>query len=212
MQEAPVSGNLDSPEGGLDAMMQAMICTKEIGWRQNARHFIVFSTDANFHIAGDGRVCKRNWTKIVFFFNLWWSKIKKNTTAFQLAGIIEPNDCLCHLDSEGFYTHSLLQDYPSISQVCLDLSFFEIFKLTITFYICVTIKINKMARENNMNIIFAVTSNRNETYQLLSRNIRGSSIGTIERNSKNVVALVSGEYEVFSLSINFRITIIIYYT
>lgn len=54
-----MSGNLDSPEGGLDAMMQAMVCTKEIGWRQNARHFIVFSTDANFHIAGDGRVCKR---------------------------------------------------------------------------------------------------------------------------------------------------------
>ncbi|XP_016773439.2 integrin beta-PS [Apis mellifera] len=143
VQEAPVSGNLDSPEGGLDAMMQAMVCTKEIGWRQNARHFIVFSTDANFHIAGDGR----------------------------LAGIIEPNDCLCHLDSEGFYTYSLLQDYPSIFQI------------------------NKVARENNMNIIFAVTSNRNETYQLLSRSIRGSSIGTIERNSRNVVALVSGEYE-----------------
>lgn len=51
-----------------------------------------------------------------------------------------------------------------------------------------------------MNIIFAVTSNRNETYQLLSRSIRGSSIGTIERNSKNVVALISGEYEVFSLN------------
>lgn len=51
-----------------------------------------------------------------------------------------------------------------------------------------------------MNIIFAVTSNRNETYQLLSRSIRGSSIGMIERNSKNVVALVSGEYEVFSLN------------
>lgn len=67
-----------------------------------------------------------------------------------------------------------------------------------------SIKINKVARENNMNIIFAVTSNRNETYQLLSKSIRGSSIGTIERNSKNVVALVSGEYEVF-LSINFRI-------
>lgn len=36
---------------------------------------------------------------------------------YQLAGIIEPNDCKCHLDNEGFYTHSLLQDYPSISQV-----------------------------------------------------------------------------------------------
>lgn len=39
------------------------------------------------------------------------------TVLFQLAGIIEPNDCLCHLDEQGFYTYSLLQDYPSIAQV-----------------------------------------------------------------------------------------------
>lgn len=42
---------------------------------------------------------------------------EKNLTVSQLAGIIEPNDCKCHLDKKGFYTHSLLQDYPSISQV-----------------------------------------------------------------------------------------------
>jgi len=53
-----MSGNLDGPEGGLDAMMQVIVCTKEIGWRQKARHLIVFSTDANFHIAGDGKVCE----------------------------------------------------------------------------------------------------------------------------------------------------------
>lgn len=47
-----------------------------------------------------------------------------------------------------------------------------------------------------MNIIFAVPSQKNGTYQLLSRSISGSSIGTIERDSQNVVALVSGEYEV----------------
>ncbi|CAL7946615.1 unnamed protein product [Xylocopa violacea] len=143
VQEAPVSGNLDWPEGGLDAMMQAMVCTKEIGWRWNARHLIVFSTDAGFHIAGNGK----------------------------LAGIIEPNDCLCHLNEEGFYTHSLLQDYPSVAQI------------------------NKVAREHNMNIIFAVPSQRNTTYQLLSGSISGSSVGTIDHNSQNVVALVSGEYE-----------------
>jgi protocadherin alpha len=47
---------LDGPEGGLDAMMQVIVCTKKIGWRQKARHLIVFSTDATFHIAGDGKV------------------------------------------------------------------------------------------------------------------------------------------------------------
>ncbi|XP_076279784.1 integrin beta-PS [Lasioglossum baleicum] len=143
VQEAPLSGNLDTPEGGLDAMMQAIVCTKEIGWRQNARHLIVFSTDAVSHIAGDGR----------------------------LAGIIEPNDCLCHLDETGFYTYSLLQDYPSISQI------------------------NKMAHEHNVNIIFAITKSVSTNYELLSRSIGGSSTGIIDKDSRNVVALISGEYK-----------------
>lgn len=59
VKEAAVSGNLDAPEGGFDAMLQAMVCTEEIGWRQVARHLIVFSTDAKSHIAGDGRVRAR---------------------------------------------------------------------------------------------------------------------------------------------------------
>ncbi|KAK1136188.1 hypothetical protein K0M31_000753 [Melipona bicolor] len=143
VREAPVSGNLDAPEGGLDAMMQAMVCTKEIGWRQDARHLIVFSTDASFHVAGDGR----------------------------LAGIIEPNDCLCHLDEKGFYTHSLLQDYPSVSQI------------------------NRIAREHNMNVIFAVKSERKTTYELLSGSISGSSVETLQNNSKGIVSLIRGEYE-----------------
>uniref|UniRef100_I3JHC2 Integrin beta n=1 Tax=Oreochromis niloticus TaxID=8128 RepID=I3JHC2_ORENI len=44
-----ISSNLDSPEGGLDALMQATMC--EIGWR-NVTRLLVFSTDAVFHIAG----------------------------------------------------------------------------------------------------------------------------------------------------------------
>ena len=56
MQQASISGNLDAPEGGLDAILQAMVCTEKIGWRPKARHLIVFSTDADYHIAGDGKV------------------------------------------------------------------------------------------------------------------------------------------------------------
>nr|CAD7453236.1 unnamed protein product [Timema tahoe] len=55
VQKAPVSGNLDAPEGGFDAIMQAMVCHQQIGWRPKARHLLVFSTDADFHMAGDGR-------------------------------------------------------------------------------------------------------------------------------------------------------------
>lgn len=143
VKEAPLSGNLDRPEGGLDAMMQTIVCTEEIGWRQNARHLIVFSTDAGSHIAGDGR----------------------------LAGIIEPNDCLCHLDKRGFYTYSLLQDYPSLSQI------------------------NAMARKHNVNVIFAVSNEVNATYHVISKCISGSSVGTMGNKSQNIVELISGEYE-----------------
>lgn len=56
VNKAPISGNIDTPEGGLDALMQAMVCDKAIGWRPKARHIIVYSSDATYHIAGDGRV------------------------------------------------------------------------------------------------------------------------------------------------------------
>lgn len=91
MRNASVSGNLDAPEGGFDAIMQAIVCRKEIGWREKARRLLVFSTDAGFHYAGDGK----------------------------LGGIVKPNDGECHLDDTGLYTFSSLQDYPSISQINL---------------------------------------------------------------------------------------------
>ena len=89
MERAKVSGNLDAPEGGFDAIMQAVVCKDNIGWREKARKLLVFSTDAGFHHAGDGK----------------------------LGGIVKPNDGLCHLDSEGVYAQSSVMDYPSISQI-----------------------------------------------------------------------------------------------
>lgn len=86
---AQVSGNLDAPEGGFDAIMQAIVCKDMIGWRDKARRLLVFSTDAGFHYAGDGK----------------------------LGGIVTPNDGLCHMDEKGVYTHSSLLDYPSVSQI-----------------------------------------------------------------------------------------------
>ncbi|XP_055388340.1 integrin beta-PS isoform X2 [Condylostylus longicornis] len=88
VRKAAVSGNLDAPEGGFDAIMQAVVCRQQIGWRHEARRLLVFSTDAGFHYAGDGK----------------------------LGGVIEPNDGLCHLERNA-YTHSTILDYPSISQI-----------------------------------------------------------------------------------------------
>jgi protocadherin alpha len=56
VRRAAVSGNLDAPEGGFDAIMQAVVCRDKIGWREKARRLLVFSTDAGFHYAGDGKV------------------------------------------------------------------------------------------------------------------------------------------------------------
>ncbi|VEN62214.1 unnamed protein product, partial [Callosobruchus maculatus] len=44
VKAAKVSGNLDSPEGGFDAIMQAIVCKEKIRWRKQARHLLVFST------------------------------------------------------------------------------------------------------------------------------------------------------------------------
>ena len=40
--------------------MQAIVCRSKIGWREKARRLLVFSTDAGFHYAGDGKVRKLN--------------------------------------------------------------------------------------------------------------------------------------------------------
>ena len=51
----------------------------------------------------------------------------------KLGGLVAPNDGLCHLNSSGFYDWSTLQDYPSLGHIA------------------------QVARDNNVNIIWAVT-------------------------------------------------------
>uniref|UniRef100_A0A8D0GEG9 Integrin beta n=1 Tax=Sphenodon punctatus TaxID=8508 RepID=A0A8D0GEG9_SPHPU len=87
-----ISGNLDSPEGGFDAIMQVAVCGTQIGWR-NVTRLLVFSTDSGFHFAGDGK----------------------------LGGIVLPNDGKCHLEN-NMYTMSHYYDYPSIAHLVQKLS------------------------------------------------------------------------------------------
>ncbi|KAH9279256.1 Integrin beta-7 [Echinococcus granulosus] len=93
------SGNLDSPEGGLDALLQVARCPEYIGWRKNARKIVLFATDGGFHLAGDGR----------------------------LAGLIKPPPKTCQLTYEldrfnkslvylGWH-NSVETDYPSVGEV-----------------------------------------------------------------------------------------------
>lgn len=46
----------DEPESGFDALLQAMVCKEQIGWRERTRRLVVFATDAPSHLAGHGRV------------------------------------------------------------------------------------------------------------------------------------------------------------
>ncbi|XP_055842893.1 integrin beta-PS isoform X1 [Episyrphus balteatus] len=154
VEDAAVSGNLDAPEGGFDAIMQAIVCRDRIGWRDQARRLLVFSTDAGFHYAGDGK----------------------------LGGVIEPNDGQCHLDSSGLYTHSTIQDYPSISQI------------------------NHHVKKNSINVIFAVTQTQINVYKKLSQHIEGSSSAVLSNDSSNVVDLVRDEYNKISSSIEMKDT------
>ncbi|KAG9340268.1 hypothetical protein JZ751_021711, partial [Albula glossodonta] len=79
VSQEKISANLDNPESGLDAIMQATVCQKEIGWGKVTR-ILVYTSDDIFHTAGDGK----------------------------LAGIYHPNDGQCHLNSEGIYDKSQL--------------------------------------------------------------------------------------------------------
>uniref|UniRef100_A0A674EUF1 Integrin beta n=1 Tax=Salmo trutta TaxID=8032 RepID=A0A674EUF1_SALTR len=88
LQKERISGNLDAPEGGFDAILQAAVCGEKIGWRSHATHLLVFSTESAFHYEADG--------------------------ANVLAGIMPRNDEQCHLDPNGKYTEDTRQDYPSV--------------------------------------------------------------------------------------------------
>ncbi|KAL6266943.1 hypothetical protein P5V15_000028 [Pogonomyrmex californicus] len=154
VRNASVSGNLDAPEGGFDAIMQAIVCRNQIGWREKARRLLVFSTDAGFHYAGDGK----------------------------LGGIIKPNDGLCHLDASGTYTHSSLQDYPSISQI------------------------NLKVKQNAINIIWAVTEEQINVYKRLMKHVEGSFAGKLSDDSSNVVELIREQYDAISSSVEMKDT------
>nr|XP_046233840.1 integrin beta-4 isoform X3 [Scatophagus argus] len=88
LQKERISGNLDAPEGGFDAILQAAVCGDKIGWRAHSTHLLVFSTESAFHYESDG--------------------------ANVLSGILKRNDERCHLDAAGKYTEDVNQDYPSI--------------------------------------------------------------------------------------------------
>uniref|UniRef100_A0A182N8S2 Integrin beta n=1 Tax=Anopheles dirus TaxID=7168 RepID=A0A182N8S2_9DIPT len=89
VKESNVTGNVDNLEAGLDALMQVLVCERQIGWGSNTRKIVIVATDGWLHMAGDGL----------------------------LAGIVEENDKRCHLDDDGNFVDALKYDYPSLEQI-----------------------------------------------------------------------------------------------
>nr|XP_034309800.1 integrin beta pat-3 isoform X7 [Crassostrea gigas] len=143
------TGNQDIVEGLFDGLMQVMVCGDKIGWRRKARRMVVYATDVNFHQAGDGRT----------------------------AGILEPNDGLCHLDDRGYYTKAEIQDYPSVGQII------------------------QKARENNINVIFVIggkesTIMKSNYYDGLARHLPGNihNASALSNDSKNILDIIRENY------------------
>lgn len=143
VQKQEVSPNRDAPEGGMDAILQATVCKEQIGWRREASHLLVFTTDDHSHFALDGR----------------------------LAGIVQPSDGLCHLDSNNVYVMTDSMDYPSIALVSEKLS------------------------ENNINLIFAVTKEFKEIYTNYTDLIPGTTVEVLTANSNNIIQLIVSSYK-----------------
>ncbi|CAI9573417.1 unnamed protein product, partial [Staurois parvus] len=83
-----ISANIDNPEGAFDAMLQAAVCHKDIGWRKEAKRLIILMTDQTSHLALDSK----------------------------LAGIVTPNDGNCHL-KDNVYTRATDMEHPSLGML-----------------------------------------------------------------------------------------------
>ncbi|XP_012879439.1 PREDICTED: integrin beta-8 [Dipodomys ordii] len=79
-----ISGNIDTPEGGFDAMLQAAVCESHIGWRKEAKRLLLVMTDQTSHLALDSK----------------------------LAGIVVPNDGNCHLKNNVYIKSTTMDLLP----------------------------------------------------------------------------------------------------
>lgn len=51
-----MTGNVDNLEGGLDGIVQAIVCDRQVGWAHQARKLMLIATDGLLHFAGEGKV------------------------------------------------------------------------------------------------------------------------------------------------------------
>ncbi|CAN2389083.1 integrin [Pristimantis euphronides] len=142
VQNQQVSRNRDAPEGAFDAILQAAVCKEKIGWRTEASHLLVITTDDVPHIALDGK----------------------------LAGLVQPHDGQCHLNTDNEYSAAAQLDYPSLALLGEKLS------------------------ENNIHLIFAVTKTHYLLYKNFTALIPGTTVEILEPSSQNILQLIVNAY------------------
>lgn len=142
VQNQQVSRNRDAPEGAFDAILQAAVCKERIGWRTEASHLLVITTDDVPHIALDGK----------------------------LAGLVQPHDGQCHLNTDNEYSAAAQLDYPSLALLGEKLS------------------------ENNIHLIFAVTKTHYLLYKNFTALIPGTTVEILDPSSQNILQLIVNAY------------------
>ncbi|XP_056392912.1 integrin beta-5 [Hyla sarda] len=142
VQNQQVSRNRDAPEGAFDAILQAAVCKEKVGWRTEASHLLVITTDDVPHIALDGK----------------------------LAGLVQPHDGQCHLNTDNEYSAADQLDYPSLALLGEKLS------------------------ENNIHLIFAVTKTHYLLYKNFTALIPGTTVEILDTSSQNILQLIVNAY------------------
>lgn len=97
-----------------------------------------------------------------------------------MGGVVEPNDAQCRM-TQNQYNESLRFDYPSVSQI------------------------KYVAQLNNINLLFAVHEKSMKHYEALTKYIKNSQLGKLEKNPRSIVKLIGDNYNVRYFLIHFNV-------
>ncbi|XP_041433887.1 integrin beta-5 isoform X3 [Xenopus laevis] len=134
VQKQRVSRNRDAPEGAFDAILQASVCGDRIGWRKEASHLLVITTDDVPHVALDGK----------------------------LAGVVQPHDGQCHLNENNEYSASDKLNFtsliPGTTAEILDQDSQNIIQLIVSAYNNIRSKVELMVSESPEDLSLSFTA------------------------------------------------------
>ncbi|XP_045475897.1 integrin beta-nu-like [Harmonia axyridis] len=153
-KKSNTSANLDDLEGGMEALMQVLLCGRRVGWSDVSRKLVIVSTGSYMHLAGDGI----------------------------LSGTVMKNPGKCLVDLDGNYPADNPYDYPSLGEIHSEL------------------------RKQKVNIIFAVKEKVLSYYKQMGNILKDFSfVGTLDKDSKNIIQLTKDGYMDFFKKAKFSV-------